>query len=442
MAAQQLAPALPPQLSSVLGSLSVSLEAELNRYRRNRRLDGLADVDLFADLEDSAFDLDAVGNAVEASIAEVVSTARPIAPPPVPRNKKILPPSSEQQKPEQPNPEQQIRGQQPRPALPAAAALALSEHSQTQAGQNAPTTLGDRTTAKAASSIPDSLNHLNTSHLDAHTPETQSLQTRELTNQSANDIVPTGYLASSERLIESLAEGPSMPDADSVEPIGKPKRKTISLLAGATLGFFALVAGLGASYLMANPMITQRIASGLKAKDAETTVKPTKSFDPPGPDLSANEFVDLELDNLSSLKMPQTTIDIGNAATAPTPSSGNNSPQTSTLASGLSTPAPPALPPIESPAGSPAAPVPTQTPIETQAVIVPVGLTYYVTLPFTTEQGLATIRQTVSEAFVRQFADGNRIQMAAFDNPQAAQAFIAELADKDIAAQIYGPTTE
>jgi len=86
----------------------------------------------------------------------------------------------------------------------------------------------------------------------------------------------------------------------------------------------------------------------------------------------------------------------------------------------------------------PAAPAP----IETQAVVIPTGLTYYVTAPFTTEQGLTTLRGSVSEAFVRRFADGDRVQIAAFDNPQAATAFVEELKTKNITAQIYGPTTE
>ena len=73
---------------------------------------------------------------------------------------------------------------------------------------------------------------------------------------------------------------------------------------------------------------------------------------------------------------------------------------------------------------------------------MPVGLTYYVTAPYVSEQSLTNIRSSVSEAFVRRFADGNRIQIAAFDNPQAAQSFIEELQAQDISAQIYGPTTE
>ena len=257
-------------------------------------------------------------------------------------------------------------------------------------------------------------------------------------------------------MIESLADGPNLSDTDDpVDSIGKPKRKTVSLLAGATLGFFGLTAGLSASYLMANPAVTQKMASHLKYQSDTETVNAIRTFDPPGPDLSANEFIDLDIDNLSSLKMPTVSVLPGDLAGEAPPTE-----PTATLESEL-TPPPANLPAVQSapstPTGLPAIPTTpestrsstapaalstNQTAIGTQAVIVPVGLTYYVTAPVTTEQGLNTIRQTVGEAFVRRFADGNRIQLAAFDNPQAAQAMLAELSEQNIAAQIYGPTTE
>ncbi|MEL6455877.1 MAG: hypothetical protein AAFQ40_14315, partial [Cyanobacteria bacterium J06623_5] len=123
----------------------------------------------------------------------------------------------------------------------------------------------------------------------------------------------------------------------------------------------------------------------------------------------------------------------------PAGSAPNNLPTTPPASSNL-----PAGNPLSNRAAPPTAPVSGSAiaPIETQAVVMPVGLTYYVTVPFTTQQRLLDIRESVSEAFVRRFADGNRIQMAAFDNPQAAQQFIAVLESKDITAQIYGPTTE
>ncbi|MEL6902604.1 MAG: hypothetical protein AAFP07_16790 [Cyanobacteria bacterium J06606_4] len=251
---------------------------------------------------------------------------------------------------------------------------------------------------------------------------------------------------------------PELPDPVDTLTDGKlkPKRKTVSLLAGATLGFVGLVAGLGASYFMANPGLTQRLVSRFRPPSLETASQSVRNFDPPGPDLSANEFIDLDIDNLSSLAMPTAVVVPSGDAAPPAPTA--LPPIEST---GSAAPVPTALPPlptggapaannlssggVPSNGGAPsAAPMPGSAiaPIETQAVVMPVGLTYYVTVPFTTQQRLLDIRQSISEAFVRRFADGNRIQIAAFDNPQAAQQFIEELEAQDITAQIYGPTTE
>ncbi len=221
--------------------------------------------------------------------------------------------------------------------------------------------------------------------------------------------IPTnGYLASSEKLIESLSEAPPTPEPVTATP--HHQRRT-SLLAGAALGLLGLVAGLGASYLLSNPQVAQQLADGSSGDRATIAAADEETFTPTGPDLSAQEFINLELDNLSSLKMPQAPLD----------------PQAQ--------PASPALPPIANEASSP-------TPSATQSVAIPAGSNYYVTVPFATEQGLLDIRKSVNEAFVRQYAGGNRIQLAAFSNVESAQQFIEELKGKGITAQLYGPTSE
>ena len=228
---------------------------------------------------------------------------------------------------------------------------------------------------------------------------------------SAPNPSTNGYLASSEKLIESLSEAPPM--SEPVAPTAQHQRRTVSLLAGAALGLLGLAAGLGASYLLSNPQVAQQLASGDSDGQilAATEEEP---FTPPGPDLSAQEFVNLELGNLSSLTMPQAPLD----------------PQTA--------PASQPLPPIENESSEPGESLPN----EAQAVAIPAGSNYYVTVPFTTEQGLLDIRQSVDEAFVRQFLDGTRIQLAAFDNLDSAQQFIEELKGQGVTAQVYGPTSE
>lgn len=396
LADQRFPDDLSPALKAVLSSLNVSLEDELNRYRRNRLNSGSSIDDVFAELDDSAFDdasfdrytLDA-GAVTPATTVSTIAVSAAMAallsnsPPSLPLNKKLL--------------------------------------------------AGGKTTANGPGSFEATAN-VNPSPIellatlpfdDANVSSTSSnMSSNNYPANSANSMT-NGYLASSEKLIESLAEVPSMPQANPIDTQLKPKRKTASLLAGATLGLLGLVAGLGASYLMSNPKVAQRLAAGFGGDRGAIATASKDTFHPPGPDLSAQEFVDIKIDNLSSLEMPQTTIDPLSAAAAPTSST--------------------ALPPI---AGQPGAQLPPPTAVqagaqtEIQAAVIPAGTNYYVTVPFTTEQGLADVRQSVAEAFVRQFSDGNRVQLAAFNSPVAAQQFIEELKSKGVTAQVYGPTNE
>ena len=375
MTQQPASSSLSPQLRAVLGSLTISLEAELNRYRRNCFKSGSASGDLFADLEDAAFDLDAVELPVT-----VPSMAAPVPLPSLPPNRRLL------------------------AAQAASADLA------------APPIVKDDTPQVAITSAA-----LSGSLVKALSGSAAGQGLIE----NGGATIASGYMASSEKLIESLIEVPDLPDP--VNPLIKPNRQTVSLLAGAVLGFFGLIAGLSASYLMSNPAVAQQLADRLQGHELAIATASQLAFDPPGPNLSASEFVHLDLDSLSSLKMPQTAVDpqslpIGPSATTALPpiageSTGANTPGLNSVSA-------------------------NQSQSGIQALAIPAGVTYYVTVPFTTEQGLLEIRKAVDAAFVRQFADGNRIQLAAFNNPESAQQFIKDIKARGIDAQVYGPTAE
>ncbi len=405
LTSRDFSPQRCPQLCAVLSNLSVTLESELNRYRRNRDRYTQKATNLFADIDDASFDLAVIESAAAASITAAGAIAKP-TPPSLPPNRKL----NSGQTPTEPVGAPQDRYLALLPTELATSSLALSKVRPHQ--------------------VEESL-------LSQHTDKaTHQLVDAEESDADA-DAASNGYLTSSEKLIESLAQVPAMPEPTSA--LAKPKHKTVSLLAGAALGLLGLVSGLGASYLMANPLVAQRIADYFWRDEAKSVALQTQAFDPPGPDLSANEFVDLELDNLSSLTMPQAVLNLE----ANVPASLTQAEDTSSTATNLSGASDEsAIAPLSAapPATTPAATL--APPIGTQAVVIPTGLTYYVTASFSSEQDLIAIRSAVSEAFVRRFPDGNRVQIAAFDNPQAAQTFITELSSKGIAAQIYGPTTE
>ncbi|MFK8183215.1 MAG: hypothetical protein AB8B99_07555 [Phormidesmis sp.] len=388
MTEHRLSNDLSPALEAVLSSLNVNLEAELNRYRRTRHTQAVPEDDIFADLDavieassNLNFDLAPAQPSIEIPAVTVATSDTP--PPPPPRNKKLLAANSD---------------------------LQLANQASNQASILAP-----------ASGHPDK--PLATSpEINHHTPVSESLISEDLSSSAVVIKSPpsSGYLASSEKLIESLTDVPAMPEPINLNP--EPRRKTVSLMAGAALGLLALIAGLGASYVMSNPDMAQTLAGGFNGEREATTSPPKRTFDPPGPDLSAQEFVNLKLDNLSSLNMQPRLDPLATAAT----------------------PVSPALPPIASAAPPPIPQniLPSAPATPTQALSIPAGTNYYVTVPFSTEQGLIEIRKAVEEAFVRQFSDGNRIQLAVFDNPGTAQSFIANLQTQGVQAQIYGPTAE
>ena len=391
---------LSPALEAVLVSLNVSLEAELNRYRRTRSVYSPVEEDIFAELdaviEDSS---DIAANLDQTSASLALTVAKTDAPPPLPPNKKLA----------QKHPAEERNTLEKTPEEAPARSL-YDKANETPARASANALATQLYAEQPLSSDPALSSSLALSGSD----------NTEAISSAAVVIKPSpnrDYLDSSEKLLESLSEVASMPEPVDLDP--EPKRKTVSLMAGAALGLLALIAGLGASYIMSTPEMAQTIAGGFRGERAKIDSTPQRTFDPPGPDLSAQEFVNIKLDNLSSLNMQPSRIDP--LATSATPEA-------------------PALPPIES--TTPPQIAPAANPSATQALSIPAGSNYYVTVPFSTEQGLLEVRKAVEEAFVRQFADGNRIQLAVFDNPETAQSFIAKIQTQGIQAQLYGPTAE
>ena len=377
---------LSPQLRPVLSSLNVSLENELNRYRRNRLVKDAASDDVFADLNDETFDI----NVAEISDINISASAISLpSPPPVPPNRRLSLETEDTAKTVETSSETSSRS--------------LVRYSNIASENLDSIGIVSSSKARPDTLLPGSI--VNVTAVGADNSEPQA---------------PLGYLESSEKLIESIDDLPAMPEPVDVAP--KPRRKTVSLLAGAILGLLGLLAGLGVSYVVSSPSMMQKLAGLFEKQDEATVADARKTFDPPGPDLSQREFIDLKLDNLSSLEMSSNPLDP--AAKPGTQALPGLPPATS------------ALPPIE---GQPINP-PTANGIE--AAVVPTGVTYYVTVPFTTEENLISIRQAINEAFVRSFSDGNRIQLAAFDNPTDAQAFVEDVKGQGITAFVYGPTTE
>ncbi|WAS06626.1 hypothetical protein LQF76_07030 [Gloeomargaritales cyanobacterium VI4D9] len=114
----------------------------------------------------------------------------------------------------------------------------------------------------------------------------------------------------------------------------------------------------------------------------------------------------------------------------------------------------PAPPPeqavVASPKSSPLAPVPnltrkelpdvsaipTASPKASPAVSPSPGF-YYVVTDYRNEQSLTEAQKVVPEAFVWQFSDGVKIQLAAFEARDQAEQFVADLKAKGMTARVY-----
>lgn len=221
-----------------------------------------------------------------------------------------------------------------------------------------------------------------------------------------------------------------------------------------------------------------------------------------GPDLSQGEFRNLDLGSLSTLAQPDeaptpapaltpesasasslsSTLEPAPASTTPAPATTEPSPGTAPT-----TVAPPATAEAASP--TPTTPTPTTTPVQAvtpTAPVAPVPLasqppqplavaqpvpqpqptaqpaappapltqvpvtptpapapaaapSYYVVASYTGDQSLTQARTAVSDAYVRNFPSGAKIQLGAFSQAGAAQGLVQQLQRQGITAQVYQP---
>lgn len=292
--------------------------------------------------------------------------------------------------------------------------------------------------------------------------------------------VPDDYFASSEELLRSIAE--EAPEERAVQsnlletlltPLGIGSLLLL-LLSTATLG-----------YLVMNPASLGFFAAQKPAPNAGSAnpARPAapEAIEPPAPNLAAKEFVELNLDTLSTIPKPSPAV--------PSKPSPSPSPQTASKpleplvppATSLS-PLPevrvPAQPAIVAPANSRSAasgrstaaePAPSYEPVQSSptaarpATAAPAGLgsgsepaprsesrtpavaasssafprpNYLVVTPYRSDADLNQVQQTVPDAYVRNFSDGATVQMGAFSDESKAEELVQELQQQGIQAEV------
>ncbi|MEM6253413.1 MAG: hypothetical protein AAF821_10870 [Cyanobacteria bacterium P01_D01_bin.156] len=408
--------AVAPQLESVLQNLNVNLEDELTRYRRQRHGRVPPPPPPRRKAQRQTIDLISVSATPSEPATSSPPSASPVPPPPPP------------------NPF--LKGQSVDDTdvdLPDLAALTEPPQQELETSAYEDEVLGDTS-------------------LPVHTSE----------------AAPDDYLESSEELLKSLAD--EQADPESLPEPYSPDRKNNSLLKLAGL-VLVLLAGVGVGFAITYPSQVQKLRSQLFPGDtspdavtsseepAEATTESipqespdpepppasdTGNYKPPGPDLSQREFVELDLESLSTLDVDGATPTapvppLSNPAQSPLPQPNTTSPATSApnttvTAEAPSTPVTP-VPAGEAPSGDSPTSAPVPAPVAT-------GPNFYVVTSYTGDASLNKAREFVPDAFIRNFKAGARIQLAAFDNRAQAEDQVAALTQQGMTVELFGPTTE
>ncbi|MBZ8182185.1 SPOR domain-containing protein [Oscillatoria salina] len=271
--------------------------------------------------------------------------------------------------------------------------------------------------------------------------------------ETINEHPPEDYLASSEQLLNTLAE-----EEPAKEKKTNPLASLFTPLGVSSMLVFLVASSLLAWALMPEEAWSKLGLSGIVSAESETTApqsleikpvvpeSPEKTTIPPGPNLATEEFVELNLSTLSNVKpspTPQTNIDSSNLPTAPeTPGSQQGSPgpvvikRSSDLATALLPPSlqPAPVPPANSaPATTPTNPFPTAQPSPSNSQN---NQNYVVLIDYSGESSLVKARAIAPDAFVRKTASGDKIQMATFTNQADAQRYVQNLKQQGISASV------
>jgi len=298
-----------------------------------------------------------------------------------------------------------------------------------------------------------------------------------------------GYLDSSEELLRSIAE--EDPDLRA-EP--EPNRLLDTLLTPIGIGsmLLLLLSSVTLGYVIMNPTSLQIGTPEEPSEDSNSTgtqipdSAPSETADrAPSPNLAAEEFVDLNLDNLGTLprgnspaakpSTPATTSQPANRPkSAPTQNPTVSAPPVYSLPEvapapmpavtvpsqpAISTPAPaPAVPPAVAP--EPVAPLPPLPEVSTAPLpapdptgtapaptesVAPSATTptpnyVYVMTDYSGDTSLQQARTVVPDAYVRNLpSEGARVQLGAFSEEEKAQELLQELQQQGIPAEIYRP---
>lgn len=431
-------PSINPVLQAALSSLDVQIEAELFRYRRQRAGRPVPPVRTLG------------GHQTRKSI-ELISVGA-------------------------------TASSTPLSASRMSGAAAISHSQSAQVNQTLSAAYGSESSSSqmtlAKSAAPEADNPaVGNSSSGQNYPQTGGSEGLGLADAYAHNFQPDDYLASSEQLLRSLAEEDTDGETerrflDSVlTPLGIGSMLLL-LLTSATIGYVvvnpSVRAGLGIDKFgkPPDPTIAQNPTSGLSSTGAESqgAQAPNRSSQESpivnGPNLANQEFVELNLNTLSSLKTnpsPSLALVPNQQALPPLavapPTKGQNGVATSehpsdlasailppSVSSAVISPRIPAVMPI--PGDSTTRGTPSTRQRQTsraESLAQPERDRYYVLTNYQNDHSLEQAHRVVADAYVRNFPDGARIQVATFPKESQAKKLVQQLQKQGIYAWVYHP---
>lgn len=261
-------------------------------------------------------------------------------------------------------------------------------------------------------------------------------------SQTPSQTPPQDYLKSSEALLNSkdAATAPEAPDPKTggmLSPLGIGSM-LLFLLATATLGYVAFNPSslnyLGLARLMGKPE-AQQPGTGAVPAVPETPVSVTAGKVPGSPDLSSQEFPNLELETLSGINPNPNPAPTAATPPKPAPAATTATPQPAGTASSLSN-----LSTVLSPGSTPAKPANSGGQPPKPVVDDRYYNLYFVIAKYDNNpESLSKAQQVAPEAYLRKFPVGDRIQLGAFDNNNSAKQLVDRLKEKGITAEVYKP---
>lgn len=485
---------LHPTLQAVLDNLDVQIEEELTRYRRQRRNPNIASQKksspLSQSLNSNSSDPTAIGilksNIQLPSPRSSLYDSQPQ--PSQPQSGRSPQSYSYQAHGSQRDGFQREpqSGQLRTPAAPAVVAPAtVQQLSSPTALQSPPGSAVNPALAETMEPA-EITSYAEQNDLSAYTPSV-TLQ-RLMQQPTQPPEAPEDYLESSEELLRSILE-----EDPELRAEREPNSMLDTLLTPLGIGsmLLLLLSSTTLGYVIMNPsslgLWTPNSQSQSSSNSpAATQPSATQTSEAPSPDLSSEEFVDLDLDTLSTLpkKAGQTATKTPAAKPSPARSTTKTNSTSRSAASSVAPvempPAPqpqpnlstvviPAAPPVVSapeparsiePAAPPQAaapvspepineaPLPTVTPQNEPAPAPTVATAsestprnyYYVVTEYSGDSSLQEARGAVPDAYVRNLPnEGAKVQLGAFSEEAKAQELLQELQQQGIEAEVYTP---